>query len=487
MKILVAASESAPFAKTGGLGDVVGALPKALAALGHEVITFIPRYGTIDDDAFPLEALDWWLDIPIDQKKLPMSVEMHRDKKTGLQHYFICSDTYFDRRSLYIDPKTGSDYTDNDERFIFFSRGVLEAVRKIGFKPDIIHVHDWQAGLIPVYLRTHYERDVFFNGSKVVLTIHNLAYQGQFDRESFRKLNLPEELMRVTGPFEFYGKVNFLKAAIYYADKITTVSPRYAKEIQSSPDLGCGLEGVLKERSADLTGILNGVDYTVWSPSRDHYLPYSYHINNLSGKRMNRVELLGEAKLPIREKTPLIGIVSRMVDQKGFDLLAEAADRLFELNIQMIVVGTGDEKYHRLFTELERKYPDKLRVYLTFDEALAHRVEAGTDVFLMPSRFEPCGLNQMYSLKYGTVPIVRKVGGLADTVVDYNPVTGEGTGFVFEDYTPDALLAAVRRAVELYARKRAWTKLMKAGMRQDFSWEKSARQYSQLFERLISD
>lgn len=485
MKILVAASELAPFSKTGGLGDVVGALPKALADLGHEVITYSPRYGSIDENTFPMEILDWRIDIPVDQKKQPLTVAVFKDRVSGIYNYFINNENYFDRRELYLDAKTGNDYIDNDERFIFFCRGVLEAARKTGFKPDIIHVHDWQAGLIPVYLKTHYDHDSFFGDVKTVLTIHNLAYQGQFDQERFRKLNLAWELIYATGPFEFYGKMNFLKAAIHYADKITTVSPRYAKEIQSSPELGCGLQDVLKNRSTDLLGILNGVDYTVWSPSRDQHLPYTYHINNLSGKRMNKVELLGEAKLPIRDKTPLIGLISRLVDQKGFDLIAEAAERLFDMNIQMILVGTGEERYHQLFTHLQNKYPDKLRVYLTFDETLAHRVEAAADVFLMPSRFEPCGLNQMYSLKYGTVPIVREVGGLADTVADYNPATGEGTGFVFKNYTPEDLLTAVRRAIDLFAKRRSWTKLMKAGMQQDFSWKKSAQKYSQLFEQLV--
>jgi len=486
MKILVAASESAPFAKTGGLGDVVGALPKALAKLGHEVKTFIPRYGSIDENAFPLETLDWSAEIPIHQRRLPMSVGVFKDKKSKLESYFIANEAFFDRRELYRDSKTGADYADNDERFIFFNRGVLKTIKEIGFKPDVIHVHDWQAGLIPVYLKTNHAQDSFFEGIKTVLTIHNLAYQGVFTRDRFRKLNLPDNLVDALGPFEFYGKVNFLKAAITYTDKITTVSPRYAMEIQSSQELGCGLDGVLRDRSSDVSGILNGVDYTVWSPSRDKTLPYPYHVNNLSGKRMNKVELLGEAKLPIREKTPLIGIISRLVDQKGFDLIAQVADKLFEMNIQMVLLGTGEQKYHQLFKNLERKHPEKLRVYLMFDDTLAHRIEAAADIFLMPSRFEPCGLNQMYSLKYGTVPIVREVGGLADTVVDYNSDSGEGTGFVYKPYTPEALLTAVQRAVELFAKRRSWTKLMKAGMRQNFSWEKSAQKYSNLFEQLVS-
>lgn len=486
MKILVAASEMAPFAKTGGLGDVLGALPRAFAGLGHEVKTFIPRYSSIDENIYPLQPLDWSLDVPVEPRPMPMTVEVLRDKKRRLESYFIDNEDYFDRRELYRDSKTGADYADNDERFVFFAHGVLETIKKIDWKPDVIHVHDWQAGLIPVYLKTIYAEDSFLAGIRTVLTVHNLAYQGVFDKERFLKLNLPDDLFHPTAPFEFYGKVNFLKAAILFADKITTVSPQYAMEIQSSEELGCGLQGVLRERRDDLTGILNGVDYAIWSPSRDKNIPYRYHINNLSGKQMNKVELLGEAKMPIRAKTPLIGVISRLVDQKGFDLIADAAEQLFELNIQMVLLGTGEEKYHQLFTELEKKYPGKLRVYLTFDEALAHRIEAASDIFLMPSRFEPCGLNQMYSLKYGTVPLVREVGGLVDTVIDYNPESGEGTGFVFHEYTPEALLGTVRRAVELFAKKRRWTKLMKAGMRQDFSWVQSAQKYTQLFEQLAN-
>jgi len=324
-----------------------------------------------------------------------------------------------------------------------------------------------------------------FSKTKTVLTIHNLAYQGVFEKSCYPKLGLPEELFFATGPFEFYKKVNFLKGAISFADKITTVSPRYAREIQSSSELGCGLDGLLKERADDLTGILNGVDYTVWSPSRDKKIPFNYHRANLSGKKENKVELLRKSGLPIREKTPLIGIISRLVDQKGFDLVTGIADELFKMNIQMVVLGNGEKKYHEFFEKLEQKYPDKLKVYLKFDDKLAHLIEAGADIFLMPSRFEPCGLNQMYSLKYGTVPVVREVGGLADTVVDYNEDTGEGTGFVFKEYTRTALMEAITRAVDLYSNRRLWFKIIKTGMKQDFSWDIAAAKYDELFRQLV--
>ncbi|MBU0983150.1 MAG: glycogen/starch synthase, partial [candidate division Zixibacteria bacterium] len=316
---------------------------------------------------------------------------------------------------------------------------------------------------------------------------HNLGYQGLFDGDRFPRLGLPESMMTgMTGAMEFYKRSNFLKAGIVLADKVTTVSEQYAREIQSGEEFGFGLEGVLTNRAGDLHGIVNGVDYAVWAPSRDKHLPYRYNLSNLSGKRMTKVELLGKAGLPVRDKVPLVGIITRMASQKGMDLIIDGADELLSMNLQMIALGTGDKEYQDALKVLEAKYPDQLKVYLAFDDALAHRIEAGSDIFLMPSRYEPCGLNQMYSLKYGTVPVVRRVGGLADTVVDYDPTTGEGTGFVFDEYTSEAMLAAVRRAVTLYARRQKWVKLMKAGMRQDYSWTRSAGKYVKLYESIVS-
>ena len=484
MKIAVVASEAAPFARTGGLGDVVGSLPAALARLGNDVRVYLPRYGSIDAAKFALTRLDWSADIHVAGKARPLSVEVLQDRKSGVGYFFLGNQEFFARQNLYHDPDAGKDYDDNDERFLFFSHAVFETLKRDGFQPDILHAHDWQAALIAPMLKTIMAGDRFFAGAKTVLTIHNLAYQGTFEKDSYEKLGLPSELFRAAGPFEFYEKVNFLKAAISFADKITTVSEQYAREVQTH-EFGCGLDGVLAQRADDLVGILNGVDYSVWSPSRDRKIPFKYHRANLSGKRGNKVELLRHASLPVREKTPLIGVISRLVDQKGFDLVAAVADRLFKKNIQMIVLGSGAEKYHRFLQNLEQKYPDKCRVYLKFDDKLAHWIEAGSDIFLMPSRFEPCGLNQMYSLKYGTVPVVRRVGGLADTVEDYDEDTGTGTGFVFEEYTEEALLEALERARRLFARKRQWTKVVKAGMAQDFSWNQSAQKYHRLFERLV--
>ncbi|MBK7141243.1 MAG: glycogen synthase GlgA [bacterium] len=487
MRILEVASEVAPFARTGGLGDVLGSLPKALSKQGHEVKVFMPKFGSIDSKQFSLRPLDRTLKVKAFGEEIPFSLEMHHDGRQKVDHYFVVQPQYFGRPSFYLDPATGKDYPDNDDRFNFFCRAVLGSLATLNWRPDIIHLHDWQTALIPALLKYPFANDSWVGQAKTVLTIHNLGYQGTFPASRFTRLELPEKLFyAMTGPFEFFGKVNFLKAGIILADKLTTVSKQYATEIQTTEEYGYGLEGVLTERTKDLSGILNGVDYTIWSPSRDRLLPYKYTLSNLTGKRENKVELLRFAKLPLRPSAPLIGMISRLADQKGWDLIEKAAEELFTLNIQMIVLGTGDKKYVDLLKKLEKQHPDKLRAFITFDDALAHRIEAASDIFLMPSRWEPCGLNQLYSLKYGTVPVVRKVGGLADTVVDWDPKKETGTGFLFEEYDADAMLTAIRRAVELFSRKRTWTKLVKSGMEQDFSWESSAQSYGRLFEALAA-
>ena len=485
LRILEVASEVAPFARTGGLGDVLGALPKALAKLGHEVKVVLPRYGSIDSASFQLDSSPLEFTVQVDGKPRPCRAEHWRDQKGKVDYYFLVNEQYFGRKEFYLDPATGKDFADNDERFVFFSRAAIELTKKLNWAPSIMHTHDWQAALIPAYLRTLYAGDPFFAGTKSVLTIHNLGYQGMFPAKRFELLGLPEKMFyAVTGALEFYGKVNFLKGGIATADWITTVSERYAKEIQNDPEFGCGLEGVLRERTARVTGILNGVDYSVWSPSRDRNISVHYTQSNLSGKRHNKVELLRTAGLPQRSSAPLIGMISRLTDQKGWDLVAKAADRIFAMNVQMVVLGNGEAKYQELLAKLVKKYPDKLKAYFVFDDELAHRIEAAADIFLMPSRWEPCGLNQMYSLKYGTVPVVREVGGLADTVVQY--AQKSGTGFLFKEYTVAAMLAALEKAVALYSRKREWSLLRKAGMAKDFSWASSARKYSDLFHKVAA-
>lgn len=484
MKIAIVASEAGPYIRTGGLGDVLSALPRELARIGHEVKLYLPRYRALKTGHLDLRQQDSTGQVAVGDSLLSYSVTSHRERRLPLETCFVSGEAFSDKDGIYVDPETHTDYPDNDRRFVFFCRSTLAAMEQLNFRPDVIHVHDWQTALIPAYLRVSTGGYSFFRNSRAVLTIHNLAYQGSFDAARYKNVGLPDELFAPTRPFEFYGKVNFLKAGICYADKITAVSQTYAREIQSK-ELGCGLDGVLRSRSSDLVGIMNGVDYTVWSPSRDKLIPYTFRPVNLSGKRMNKSELLNLAGMPLREKTPLVGMVTRLVDQKGIDLVIAAFDRLAAKDLQMVLLGTGEPRHHQFFESMQERYPDRFRAYLTFDDKLAHLIEAASDIFLMPSRFEPCGLNQLYSLKYGTVPVVRRVGGLADTVVDYNPDTKSGTGFVFDDYTPEAMLDAVDRAVDLFARRREWMKLMKTGMACDFSWRSSAQEYSRLFESIV--
>ncbi len=483
LKILMAASEAGPYVRTGGLGDVMGALPAALAQLGHEVKVILPRYACLDLVEHQLKPFLDSLEVPDQGDMVEVTVERAGNGDHGVEFFLIGNNDYFGRTELYVDPATGRDFADNDLRFAFFSRAVLEMARESSFRPDIIHVHDWQAALVPVYLKAHYQNDPTLRDCGTVLTIHNLGYQGLFKSERFAGLDLPPDMFKAdSGPLEFYERVNFLKGGILTADKITTVSEQYAREIQATEEFGCGLEGVLADRTDDLIGILNGVDYHIWSPKTDRLLFHRYSLSNLSGKKASRVELLVRAGLPVREKTPLVGMVTRLVSQKGIDLVLDAADQFFALNLQMIILGTGDTHYHERLRALASAYPDQLKTYFEFNDELAHQIQAGADIFLMPSRYEPCGLNQMYALKYGTVPVVRAVGGLADTVTDYDADPENGTGFVFEAYEATAMIEALSRAVDLFGRRRVWKKLVKTGMRKDFSWAASADKYAALYQ-----
>lgn len=485
LKILMAASEAGAYARTGGLGDVMGALPGALARLGHEVKVVLPRYSSIDGARHRLSLYLESLSVPDQDGISEATVERAGDARDGVEQLFIGHTEYFNRADLYVDPKTGKDYPDNDLRFAFFARAVLELARVTDYRPDIIHVHDWQTALVPAYLKSVYAEEPSLARSRSVLTIHNLGYQGIFDGERFEKLGLPAEMFyAATGALEFYKRVNFLKSGIMLADKVTTVSEQYAREIQASEEFGCGLQGVLTDRTADLKGIVNGVDYSIWSPKIDKAIAHRYHQTNMSGKRVSKVELLHKAGLPIRERAPLIGMVTRLTLQKGIDLVVENAEQLLSRNLQMIILGTGDERYHQRLKALEKEYPDKLKLFLEFNDSLAHEIQAGSDLFLMPSQYEPCGLNQLYALKYGTVPVVRAVGGLVDTVTDYNPETESGTGFVFDDYTAKAMLGAIDRALKLFGKRQKFRKLIKAGMSQDWSWDVSAGTYVSLYESL---
>jgi starch synthase len=474
MRILYVASEAVPFAKTGGLADVMGVLPNTIKDLGQEVVAVIPKYRGIDDAKPFLSSLT----IPLGGSWRFCSI-YEAQEPTDARFFLVDYPEYFDRQQLYqVD---GLDYPDNWERFALLSLAALEFAKRAPKPPDIIHCNDWQSALVPVYLRILYRNDPFFRTTKTLLTIHNLAFQGIFPRSVLSQVSLPESLFNPE-QMEFYGNVNFLKGGILFADKLSTVSQKYSREIRTS-EFGSGLEGVLLKRAADLTGILNGVDYSRWEPATDPWLSASYSAENLDGKIACKRDLLKEFEIQDSVERPLIGIVSRLVDQKGFDLLFEVADTIVTEGASLVVLGTGEEKYCRFFLELRQRHPRYVGAKIAYDERLAHKIEGGADMFLMPSRFEPCGLNQIYSLKYGTVPLVRATGGLDDTIVDYS-TSEEGNGFKFSTYSPRALLDAVRRAMRVYQNRDQWEALMKKGMEQNFSWRRSAERYLDLYQSL---
>jgi starch synthase len=477
MKILFASSEAVPFAKTGGLADVSGVLPRTLAQMGHEVFLILPKYRAVDETRLHLSKGETLLKVPISQKV--ETAEVYATEPAPRFHVLLIrQDTYYDRDQLYATPS--GDFEDNAERFIFFSRSVLEAALALELRPDIIHCHDWQTGLVPVYLKTLYRNPLSLTQAASIFTIHNIGYQGVFWHYDMPMTNLGWELFTPQA-LEFYGKINFLKAGIVFADAVTTVSPKYAQEIQT-PEYGRGLDGVLRDRQGDLYGILNGVDYEVWSPLKDPFIKEKYGPADLRGKGVCKADLQREFGLPEQGEIPLIGAISRLDEQKGIDLIADLMKELTRLGLQFVLLGTGKEKYHLLFENFNRKYPQQVGVKIGFDNALAHKIEAGADMYLMPSHYEPCGLNQIYSLKYGTVPIVRATGGLEDTIQDYNPLKEEGNGFKFKDYSAPRLLEAIQRALQVFRDRAAWEKLMVRGMSADFSWERSAAEYLQVYE-----
>lgn len=485
LTVLFASPEVVPFAKTGGLADVAGKLPEVISRLGHEIKVFTPKYGTISPLLMDKSQLGPAIKVNVGDNILSAQTYRLLSQETSMETVFIDYPEYFDRAELYIDPDTGRDYIDNDKRFIFLCQAILECARAMNWRPDIIHANDWQTSLLPAYLKTLYADDPLLSKIPAIFTIHNMGYQGIFHEKTYKLLGLPDELFYAVGPFEFWGKVNFMKSAIFYADIISTVSEKYAEEIQSANEYGCGLEGLLHDRRKDLYGIINGVDYDVWSPVRDSIIPFRYNLSNLSGKRKNKVELINRVGLPFRENVLLIGMITRLVDQKGLDIFAPVADKILNLNVQMIVLGTGDEKYEILLKRLEKKYPEKMKAIMAYDNNMAHWIEAGADAFLMPSRYEPCGLNQLYSLKYGTVPIVRATGGLSDTIDDIDEETGLGTGFVFKKYKAQELLLTIGRAVDCFKKKRMWRKIIKQGMQKDFSWFNSANKYIELYHTAL--
>lgn len=484
MKIAEISSEVVPYAKTGGLADVVGTLPIHLENLKHEVSIFMPLYKSVKTSALDIKLMDITFDIPVgDIVHTGYLWECIHPGSKNITVYFIQHDDYYERDELY-NTKEG-DYPDNAERFIFFSRAVIEAIKKLRLRIDIIHCHDWQAALIPVYLKTLYKRSKAFSSTKTVLTIHNLSYQGLFSQDDMKLTGLDWSLFNWK-QLEYWGKVNFLKGGIAFADIMTTVSKTYAEEIRTA-EFGCGLEDFLKEHENKLYGIINGVDYTQWSPENDNIISHKYDVKNLRGKAMCKQSLRKTLNLP-QAKVPLLGMISRLTEQKGIDLLIVIMDDLMKRDIQLVILGIGEERYHQILKKASAKYNKKLSVNIMFDNKLAHQIEAGADIFLMPSKYEPCGLNQMYSLRYGTIPIVRKTGGLADTITDANEENlkdGTATGFTLKGYFATELLSTIDRVLELYKSKTKWNSLRKNAMKQNWSWKNNAQEYVELFKSIL--
>ncbi len=460
MKIVFCASEVVPFAKTGGLADVCGSLPPAIEKLGHEVIIITPRYKS-------------------SKVAVPSPVVRIGD---NVKVYFVEHAHYFGREGLYGDQS--GDYKDNLERFSFFCHASLKLLKEIRFKPDIVHCHDWHTALMPILLKTKYQSDAFFKFTKSILTIHNLAYQGVFPKNQYEKLEVSGHLFHTQG-LEFYDQINVLKAGIIYADAITTVSPQYAQEIQTR-EFGCGLDGVLRNRSKDIFGILNGLDYDAWNPKDDPFLDLPFSSQEFSAKYENKKALQKAFNLPQDVNIPVFGFVARLCHQKGIDLIIESIGDIVGTGAQVIFSGLGDRKYHRMLEEAAVRYPKNVGIYLKFDEAVAHRVYAGSDFFLMPSVFEPCGLGQMIALRYGSIPIVYRTGGLADTIKLYDPIHQTGNGFLFTEYTKASFLKAVQEALRVYKQKALRDYLLTQALRYRFSWDKSAKDYVKVYDKCIA-
>jgi starch synthase len=482
LRVVIVASEVAPFAKTGGLADVAGALPVALTRLGHQLSVIMPRYPTIERAVRSLEKVYEGLTVPMGSSTEEGVVWSARIAPR-IPVYFIEHHAYFDRDALYT--SVDGDYLDNAQRFAFFAKAALETCRALKLQPDIIHCHDWQTALIPAYLKVGLPHNPAFASIGSLLTIHNLAYQGLFAPEVMEFLQLPSHTYSPDG-VEFYGRVNYLKAGIVYADLINTVSPRYSREIQT-PEYGCGLDGILRYRSQDVFGVLNGIDDREWNPANDRLIAARYTATDLSGKGICKRDLLATFGLaPEWMNAPVVGMVSRLVDQKGFDLLESAIHRMLALDIGLVVLGTGETRYEDFFRQLCERYAGKVGVAIGFDNNLAHKIVAGSDIFLIPSRFEPCGLNQMYSLHYGTVPVVHATGGLDDNIEACDVTASQGNGFKFETYDAEELLATLQRALMLYRDRAAWERLMQRGMRADFSWATSAQTYTDLYAKALA-
>lgn len=484
MKIAIVASECAPFAKTGGLADVVGALPKYLAALGSDVKVFVPKYDSIDEKKYRLEFMDSIGALNVRVNGVPRSVYVFSGTIPGssVTIFFIDCAEYYHRGKIY------TDQWDEDERFILLNKAVIELCQRFQWAPDVFHCNDWQTGLMPVFVKDNYSWDRLFDNSSFLYSIHNIGYQGRFSFDTLKKAELRHEYGN-GGALDFNNSFCMMKGGIVFSEIISTVSETYAQEVLTA-EYGTGMEVLLRARSNDFYGVLNGIDTDVWNPETDLHLPFHYSAGNRENKLKNKQFLLEKTSLPFNKNIPVIGIISRLVAQKGFDLIADSIQQLMMLNVQWVVLGSGEPRYERLFKAMSNAYPQKCWTYLGFNNELAHLIEAGADMFLMPSHYEPCGLNQMYSLRYGTVPIVRKTGGLADTVHDWHEYQSYGrnggNGFSFNDATGAALFATVKRAVDSFQLSDEWATIQLNGMTQNFSWENSAQQYLRLYERAVA-
>jgi starch synthase len=481
LRVFFLSPEVVPFAKTGGLADVAGSLPAALKKLGVDVRVGLPYYRTVKEQGLSTKTILPDLDVPVGDMVLRGNV-LETETEDGIAAYFFEREDLFDRPNLYGTPQ--GDYYDNLERFTFFGHAALLFAKETGFDFHVIHCHDWQTALVPAYLKTIFKADPFFLRGVSVFTIHNIGYQGIFPKNKLGVSGLPASEFHPAG-LEYWGNVSLLKGGIVYADAITTVSPKYSEEIQTS-EYGMGMEGILHHRRAHLHGILNGVDYRVWDPVGDPHISVQYSRKKMGGKARCKQSLMREMNLDTSlKKRPILGIISRLSTQKGLDLLVEILDDMLDLDIGLVVLGSGDEAIQEAIAKAARRHPGRVGLTIGFDEPLAHRIMAGSDIFLIPSYYEPCGLTQMYALRYGAIPLVRATGGLDDTIVPFDHSTGEGNGFKFEVYNAKAFLEAVRQSVALFDDSKAWKRLMANGMSEDFSWDRSARRYLDLYQSIL--
>jgi starch synthase len=484
VNVVIVTTEIVPFSKVGGLADVMGALPGELERIGCDITVITPLYSSIDRKRFRIGAVQGLskFSVPVGKGRVPFEVRTAKKPGTGLDVYFIDNERFYGRKGIYT-AETGEAFEDEAERTVFFNRAAVEIIKALDLHPDVVHCNDFHAGLIPAYLSLEERNNPRFTGTGTVFSVHNLAYQGIFEPAFLDTAGLDKGLFVPMGPFEFWGKVNVMKIGLAFAGCISTVSKTYAEEITTTEEFGYGLEGVLHSRKKDLVGILNGIDPNEWNPETDELIPANFTPDDLVGKERCRAELHKAFGLKQGAQSPVVGMVSRLVDQKGFDILAEAIPALMKLDVRIAILGTGQQKYHELYTALAGKYAGRLGVRLEFNNELAHLIEAGSDFFLMPSRYEPCGLNQMYSLRFGTIPIVRATGGLKDTIKNLDGAGKRGNGFTFKDYTAKALTGVIGKAAKFYRDRAVVDKVRSRIMREDHSWLRSAEEYKKLYKR----